>query len=53
MKDMNYYETFIAVAEDCPVKVAEIPKAKNGGKTVPVLQYEMITNNPYQYTQDV
>ncbi|SHN78017.1 hypothetical protein SAMN04487896_4007 [Paenibacillus sp. ov031] len=52
MKDMNYYETFIAVAEDCPVKVAEIPKAKNGGKTVPVIQYEMIANHPYQYTQE-
>ncbi|MCZ1265071.1 DUF6157 family protein [Paenibacillus tundrae] len=52
MKDMNYYETFIAVAEDCPVKVAEIPKAKNGSKTVPVIQYEMITNHPYQYTQE-
>lgn len=32
MKDMNYYETFIAVAEDCPVKVAEIPKPKTAAK---------------------
>lgn len=52
MKDMNYYGAFIAVAEDCPVTSAQIPSAKGDAKTIPVLQYEMIANNPYKYTQE-
>lgn len=52
MKDNNYYSVFIEVAEDCPVKNAEIPKAKGGAKTIPVLQYEMLVDKPYQYTQE-
>ncbi|TDF97956.1 DUF6157 family protein [Paenibacillus piri] len=52
MKDMNYYGTFIEVAEDCPVRVAELPKAKGDAKTIPLLEYEMIANHPYQYTQE-
>jgi hypothetical protein len=41
MKDMNYYGTFIQVAEDCAIRVAEIPESKGDSKTIPVLQYEM------------
>ncbi|MFD1957300.1 DUF6157 family protein [Paenibacillus thailandensis] len=52
MKDQNNYDTFIEVAEDCPVETAEVPKAKGGVKSVPVLQYEMIANHPYRYTQE-
>jgi hypothetical protein len=52
MKDMNYYNTFIQVAEDCPASVAIIPKGKGESKTIPVIQYEMISNHPYQYTQE-
>lgn len=52
MIDTNYYNTFIEVAEDCPVSVAEVPRAKGDTKTVPVLQYEMIANRPYTYTQE-
>lgn len=51
MKDINYYNTFIAVADDCPVSAGEIPQAKGGVKTVPVIQYEMISSSPYVYTQ--
>ncbi|GIO41692.1 DUF6157 family protein [Paenibacillus apis] len=51
MKDINYYSTFIAVADDCPVSAAEVPQAKGGVKTVPVIQYEMISRSPYVYTQ--
>lgn len=51
MKDMNDYNTFISVSEDCPVAVAEIPQAKKGSKTVPVLHYEIMANHPYEYTQ--
>jgi len=52
MKDMNYYNIFIEVSEDCPAQNAEIPKFKNDNKTIPVLQYEMIAGAPYQYTQE-
>lgn len=52
MKDMNYYDTFIQVAEDCPVSEAIVPKAKGESKTIPVIQYEMISNHPYKYTQE-
>ncbi|GIP32019.1 DUF6157 family protein [Paenibacillus sp. J2TS4] len=52
MKNMNYYDTFIETAEDCPVTAAEVPKTKGDSKTIPVLQYELIANHPYKYTQE-
>jgi hypothetical protein len=52
MKTTNYHNTFITVADDCPVAAAEIPKARGGEKTVAMLQYEMIKDNPYRYTSD-
>lgn len=52
MKTTNYYNTFIHIAEDCPVKEAEVPPQKNGEKTVAAIQYEMIKENPYKYTSD-
>jgi hypothetical protein len=51
MHTTNYHNTFIAVAEDCPVKAAEIPPQKDE-KTVAGLQFEMIIDNPYKYTSD-
>ena len=52
MKDQNYYNTFIEVADDCPVMFAEIPQLKSDEKSIPVLQYEMIGNHPYLHTQE-
>lgn len=52
MKTTNYLNTFIAVAEDCPVKTAQIPSTKNNEKTIASMQYEIIINNPYKYTSD-
>ena len=49
---MNYIDTFIEVADDCPVQTACIPTPKGGKKTIPVLQYELIAGHPYQYTQE-
>ncbi len=48
----NYKDTFIEVAEDCPVKSAEIPPQKGDEKTAAVLQFEMVYNNPYKFTSD-
>ncbi len=49
---MNYIDTFIEVADDSPAQTASVPAHKGGKKTIPVLQYEMIANSPYQYTQE-
>ncbi len=52
MKTTNYYDTFIAVAEDCPVDAAEIPPQKNDVKSVANMQFEWINKQPYKYTSD-
>ena len=51
-RSTNYFDTFIEVAEDCPVTKAEIPKQKGEEKTIAFLQYEMMVHYPYRYTQD-
>jgi len=51
MKTTNYYNTFIAVAEDCPAALAEVPPKKQQ-PTVADLQFEMIASPPYRYTSD-
>lgn len=50
--DLNYYDTLIAVAEDCPVSEAVVPKERGGKKTIAGIQYEMLADNPYTYTQE-
>ncbi|CAA9237552.1 MAG: hypothetical protein AVDCRST_MAG95-1287 [uncultured Adhaeribacter sp.] len=52
MKTTNYYNTFIQVAADCPAELAEIPPRKNADKTTATIQFELIYDNPYQYTSD-
>ncbi len=47
---LNYYSTFIEVAEDCPVTRAEVPPLKAGKKTKAGLEYELIARSPYRYT---
>lgn len=48
----NYTNTFIEVAVDCPVTLAEIPPLKGESKTIARLQFEMIYDNPYKFTSD-
>src|SRR5688572_20780731 len=52
MHTTNYFDTFIAVADDCPVEVAEVPTMKGNKPTAATLQYEMIKNHPYKYDSD-
>lgn len=49
---INYFETFITVAEDCKVSEGKIPPIKNGKKTIASRQYEMIAKYLYKYTSD-
>lgn len=51
MHSTNYYDTFIEVADDCPVIKAEIPPEKSI-KTAANLQFEMVKGHPYHYTSD-
>lgn len=52
MHTTNYFNTFIEVAEDCPVAAAEVPPQKGEAKTVTNLHFEMIAENPYKFTSD-
>jgi hypothetical protein len=52
MKTTNYYNTFIEAAEDCPVRVAEVPPPRGVDKTAALIQYELIHPHPYRYTSD-
>lgn len=49
---MNYFDTLVEVADDCPATQAEVPQARGGKKTKAVLEYEMIANHPYRYTEE-
>lgn len=51
MHTANYTDTFISVAEDCPVHEAAIPEHK-AAPSVAALQYAMISTDPYKHTSD-
>ena len=48
----NFYNTFVEIADDCPVQIAEVPKEREGDRTVARIQFDMIVDHPYQYTSD-
>ena len=50
--DINYYNTFITVAPDCPAETGTKPPDKKNGRTKPSIEFELIANNPYRYTQE-
>lgn len=52
MHTTNYYNTFIAIAEDCPTATGDMPPLKGDKKTVANLQFEMLYDNPYRFTSD-
>ena len=52
MHTTNYVNTFIEVAEDCPVKKAELPPKKADKATVANMQFDMIYDHPYEHTSD-
>ncbi|MBD0321744.1 MAG: hypothetical protein ICV87_15515, partial [Gemmatimonadetes bacterium] len=55
---MSYVDTFILVAEDCPVRTGVVPTARGRKgeegktKTIPVLQYELLSQRPYGFTHE-
>lgn len=52
MADLNYYDTLIAVADDCPVDHAVVPPERGGQPSVAVLQYRMLSGRPHALTQE-
>lgn len=50
-EELNYYGTFIQVAPDTRTEVSKVPQLRGGKKTVAVIQYELISENPYKFKQ--
>jgi len=48
----NYKNTFIEIAEDCPTVKGEMPPVKEDKKSIANLQFEMLFENPYEYSSD-
>ena len=49
---MNYYDTLIEVADDCPATAGEVPQARGGKKTKAVVEYELLVKHPYTCTEE-
>lgn len=52
MGSTNYINTFVQVADDCPVQLGEQPPEGGKSPTVAALQYALIVNRPYELTSD-
>lgn len=50
-RGINYYSTFIQVAPDSKVAEGTVPVARGGKRTVALIQYELLTADPYRFTQ--
>jgi len=46
-----YFDSFIEVADDCPVAIAEAPPQKVEKTAVSII-FEMVRDHSYQYTSD-
>jgi len=49
---MNYYDTLIEVADDCPATSGQLPQARGDKKTKAVVEYELLVKHPYTYTEE-
>lgn len=49
---MSYTNTFIQVADDCPVSQSEIPVTRGDRPPQHVIQYELLTQAPYRYNHE-
>ena len=48
----NYFDTFIEVAEDTKATCGTQPPSKGDKKSVAEMQYEILSENPYQLSSD-
>ncbi len=49
---MNYINTFITVAPDCPATEGVVPPGRGGTRSIPRIEYELLSCRPYHYTQE-
>ena len=49
---MNYHDTLIEVADDCPATEAQVPHARGAKKTKAVVEYELLVKHPYTYNEE-
>jgi hypothetical protein len=49
---MNYVNTFIQAAPDCPVSRSVVPNSKREKKPIPRIEYESLAASPYEFTQE-
>ncbi|EHR69227.1 hypothetical protein BurJ1DRAFT_0331 [Burkholderiales bacterium JOSHI_001] len=49
---MNYVNTLILVAPDCPAVAAEAPPERAAGATIGRIEYELIHDQPYTLTHE-
>jgi len=49
---VNYTSTFIRIASDSHATTAEVPTTRRERKPIHLIQYELITENTYKYTQE-
>lgn len=52
MHSTNYYNGFVAVADDTTATEGTVPREAKNSPTIAQLQYEMISREPYAYTSD-
>lgn len=52
MHTTNYINTLIEVAEDCPVREAELPPRKGDQLSIANLHFDLIYDHPYRHTSD-
>jgi hypothetical protein len=52
METQGYKNTFVTISADSPVQTSIIPQLKNGKKTIHLLEYELLTANPYCYNHE-
>ena len=52
MHSTNYFNTFILIADDSPTAEGEMPPLKGEKKSVANLQFEMLYEQPYEFTSD-
>ena len=46
---MNYYDTLIEIADDCPPTTGQVPQARGGKKTKAVVEYELLVEHPFGF----
>jgi hypothetical protein len=49
---MSYIDTFIRVAEDCPVEMGITPVSERPLLPAHVIQYNLLAGSPYQYNHE-